>query len=245
MNALIEKPTPSTRTLIGRTSRLAAVSGVTLALAANHAFAQAVESSGDGLGKQIQSMSQEGLTTGGTVAAAVMYVLAFVCFIAGVWALWESRNQQTRTLARLAWGLPDWFFAVCLQPDPSGSTKLPIPLLAVRQQSAPRHRPTSSLAVTEAQGHDTAGLPPLRPSLCKTSARKGRSWHHDLRVLWPPIWRGQLFMGRFRRAHMPSLQPVTIPEPSLHRSGEHPDLVSRIRAKTDPGPDSLCPSRSL
>ncbi|GCD76416.1 hypothetical protein NBRC3299_2708 [Acetobacter pasteurianus NBRC 3299] len=41
MNALIEKPTPSTRTLIGRTSRLAAVSGVTLALAANHAFAQA------------------------------------------------------------------------------------------------------------------------------------------------------------------------------------------------------------
>lgn len=105
MNALIEKPTPSTRTLIGRTSRLAAVSGVTLALTANHAFAQAVESSGDGLGKQIQSMSQEGLTTGGTVAAAVMYVLAFVCFIAGVWALWESRNQQTRTPGKIGMGI--------------------------------------------------------------------------------------------------------------------------------------------
>ncbi|KAA8388769.1 hypothetical protein FKW31_00130 [Acetobacter sp. DmW_136] len=78
---------------------------MTLALAANHAFAQAVESSGDGLGKQIQSMSQEGLTTGGTVAAAVMYVLAFVCFIAGVWALWESRNQQTRTPGKIGMGI--------------------------------------------------------------------------------------------------------------------------------------------
>lgn len=105
MNTLTVKNEKSPQSFIMRATRLAAISGTTLMLAATHAMAEAVQPTGDGLGKQIQSMSQEGLTTGGTVASAVMYVLAFVCFIAGVWALWESRNQQTRTPGKIGMGI--------------------------------------------------------------------------------------------------------------------------------------------
>ncbi|OUL67221.1 hypothetical protein HK16_03295 [Acetobacter senegalensis] len=88
-----------------RATRLAAISCTTLMLAATHAMAEAVQPTGDGLGKQLQSMSQEGLTTGGTIASAVMYVFALICFIGGAWAFWESRNQQTRTPGKIGMGI--------------------------------------------------------------------------------------------------------------------------------------------
>ncbi|ARW11880.1 hypothetical protein [Acetobacter ascendens] len=83
-------------------------------------------------------MSQEGLTTGGTVAAAVMYVLAFVCFIAGVWALWESRNQQTRTPGKIGMGIAGLVLCGLFATGPKWVNKAANTLLAVRQQSAPR-----------------------------------------------------------------------------------------------------------
>ncbi|GBR06523.1 hypothetical protein [Acetobacter oeni] len=66
-------------------------------LLAGHAFAQTATGSTNGIGAQVQATAQEGLTAGGFVAAAAMYIAAFICFIAGVWAAWQSRNEQNRS----------------------------------------------------------------------------------------------------------------------------------------------------
>ncbi|KON62824.1 hypothetical protein KOEU_36730 [Komagataeibacter europaeus] len=66
-------------------------------LIAGHALAQSATGSANGIGAQMQATAQEGLTAGGFVAAACMYVAAFICFIGGVWAAWQSRNEQNRS----------------------------------------------------------------------------------------------------------------------------------------------------
>ncbi|WP_260987633.1 hypothetical protein [Roseomonas gilardii] len=69
---------------------------------AGGAFAQAA---GNGIGAQLQTMAQEGSTTGGFLASTLMYCAAMVCFIGGVWALWQSRQPQNREGGRVAMGL--------------------------------------------------------------------------------------------------------------------------------------------
>lgn len=66
-------------------------------LVAGHALAQTATGSTNGIGAQMQATAQEGLTAGGFVASACMYVAAFICFIGGVWAAWQSRNEQNRS----------------------------------------------------------------------------------------------------------------------------------------------------
>lgn len=71
---------------------------VGLAVLAEPAFAQT-------LGQQVQAMAQEASTTGGFVGSTAMYVAALICFIAGVWALWQSRQPENRESGRVAMGL--------------------------------------------------------------------------------------------------------------------------------------------
>ena len=63
------------------------------------AFAQST------IGAQLGTMAQEASTAGGTLASTLMYCAALVCFIAGVWSLWQSRQPQNREGGRVAMGL--------------------------------------------------------------------------------------------------------------------------------------------
>ncbi|RYF04865.1 MAG: hypothetical protein EOO40_10805, partial [Deltaproteobacteria bacterium] len=38
------------------------------------------------------TMAQEASTAGGFVASTAMYVAALICFVGGVWSLWQSRQ---------------------------------------------------------------------------------------------------------------------------------------------------------
>lgn len=73
-------------------------------LMAAHAMAQATAST-NGIGAQMQNMAQEGSTTGGFVASTAMYVGALICFVAGAWALWSSRQPQNREGGRVSMGI--------------------------------------------------------------------------------------------------------------------------------------------
>ncbi|WP_227003396.1 hypothetical protein [Kozakia baliensis] len=75
------------------------------ALTIDHAFAQAANGSSNGIGSQVQGMSQEGLTTTGFVASMVMYGASFICLIGGAWALWQSRNEQNRSPGKIGMGV--------------------------------------------------------------------------------------------------------------------------------------------
>lgn len=69
------------------------------AVLSSSAFAQ------NGIGAQLGTMAQEASTAGGTLASTAMYIAALVCFIGGVWALWQSRQPQNREGGRVAMGL--------------------------------------------------------------------------------------------------------------------------------------------
>ena len=87
-----------------RTSALGAASLMGTVLFSVAAMAQATPSTA-GIGAQMQNMAQEGSTTGGFVASTAMYVGALICFVGGVWALWQSRQPQNRESGRVAMGL--------------------------------------------------------------------------------------------------------------------------------------------
>jgi hypothetical protein len=74
-----------------------------LVFGASEAFAQAA--GGGTIGAQLGTMAQEGSTAGGTIASMAMYVGALVIFIAGAWALWESRDPATREPGKFRQGL--------------------------------------------------------------------------------------------------------------------------------------------
>ena len=57
------------------------------------------------IGAQIGTMAQEASTAGGFLASTAMYVAALICFIGGVWSLWQSRQPQNREGGRVAMGL--------------------------------------------------------------------------------------------------------------------------------------------
>ena len=87
--------------------RTAAVGATTLVgslMISVAAFAQAATPSTAGIGAQMQNMAQEGSTTGGFVASMAMYVGALICFVGGVWALWQSRQPQSREPGKVAMG---------------------------------------------------------------------------------------------------------------------------------------------
>jgi len=71
---------------------------------AGQALAQATPSTA-GIGAQMQSMAQEGSTTGGYVGSMAMYVCALLCLLGGAWALWQSRQPQQREGGKVAMGL--------------------------------------------------------------------------------------------------------------------------------------------
>lgn len=79
------------------------VSAAGTMLMAAHAMAQATAST-NGIGSQVQNMAQEGSTTGGFIASTAMYGGALICFVAGCWALWSSRQPQNREGGRVAMG---------------------------------------------------------------------------------------------------------------------------------------------
>lgn len=81
---------------------VASIAGTVLMAA--HAMAQATAST-NGIGAQMQNMAQEGSTTGGFLASTAMYVGALICFVAGAWALWSSRQPQNREGGRVSMGV--------------------------------------------------------------------------------------------------------------------------------------------
>ena len=58
-----------------------------------------------GIGEQFNKMSGEGMNTGGTLFGAGCYLAAALCFAAGVWALWASRQPQNRESGYVARGV--------------------------------------------------------------------------------------------------------------------------------------------
>jgi len=90
----------------GKAAAIGFATGFSLAFMAgtDAAFGQATSPAG-GIGAQINSMSSEAINSGGEFGGMAMYVAALVCFIGGVWALWQSRMPQNRENGRVAMGL--------------------------------------------------------------------------------------------------------------------------------------------
>ncbi len=65
---------------------------------ATTAFAQTI-------GAQLGTTAQEFSTAGGTLASTSMYVAALICFIAGAWYLWQSRQPENRESGKVAAGI--------------------------------------------------------------------------------------------------------------------------------------------
>ena len=81
-------------TVLGLAGSVMAISG---------AFAQAASQTGT-LGAQLNQMSSEAIDSGGTALGMVAYVAALICFVGGVWALWQSRQPRNRESGRIAMG---------------------------------------------------------------------------------------------------------------------------------------------
>lgn len=84
----------------GRLPLLAATAVGTLATLAT----TAAEAAGT-IGAQLGTMAQEGSTAAGTISSTAMYVGALICFIGGVWAIWQGRQPQNREGGKMALGL--------------------------------------------------------------------------------------------------------------------------------------------
>ena len=68
-----------------------------MALSAIPALAQGAPTvTTGGVGEQVNKMAAEGMNTGGTLFGMGCYLAAALCFAAGVWALWASRQPQNR-----------------------------------------------------------------------------------------------------------------------------------------------------
>ena len=77
-----------------------------VAITAGRAFAAGGSAApAGGLGAQVNTMSSEAINAGGNVGQMLMYSAALVCFVGGVWALWQSRQPQNRENGRVAMGV--------------------------------------------------------------------------------------------------------------------------------------------
>lgn len=68
------------------------------------AIAQTTAPAG-GIGEQLNLMSGEAISAGGTGANMAMYGAALITFILGVWSIWKSRQPQNREGGHLAMGI--------------------------------------------------------------------------------------------------------------------------------------------
>lgn len=75
-----------------------------LALSLAPALAAPTVTSG-GTGEQVNKMAAEAMNTGGTIFGMGCYLAAALCFIAGVWAIWASRQPQNRESGYVARGV--------------------------------------------------------------------------------------------------------------------------------------------
>ena len=89
------------RSLASRNALLGASALGGASLASASAFAQAT---GGTIGAQVQTMAQEFSTAGGFAASTAMYVGALICFVAGAWFLWQSRQPENREAGKVAAG---------------------------------------------------------------------------------------------------------------------------------------------
>ncbi|WP_034999025.1 hypothetical protein [Beijerinckia mobilis] len=70
--------------------------GVSLgALMTSQAFAQGAVQ-GNGIGAQLNNISSEAINAGGQFGGMAMYIAALICFVGGVWALWQAQQPQNR-----------------------------------------------------------------------------------------------------------------------------------------------------
>lgn len=86
------------------TGSLATASMLVLSAAA---FAQGTTptSPTGGIGEQLNLLSGEAINSGGTAGGMAMYGAALMTFIAGVWAIWKSRQPQNREGGHMAMGV--------------------------------------------------------------------------------------------------------------------------------------------
>jgi len=86
------------------TGSLATASMLVLSAAA---FAQGTTptSPTGGIGEQLNLLSGEAINSGGTAGGMAMYGAALITFIAGVWAIWKSRQPQNREGGHMAMGV--------------------------------------------------------------------------------------------------------------------------------------------
>jgi hypothetical protein len=92
---------------LARRKRAAAAAVIGLGLGfvfVGHAFAAAASPAG-GIGAQLNTMSGEAINAGGTGFGMAAYIAAALCFIAGAWALWQSRQPQNRESGHVARGV--------------------------------------------------------------------------------------------------------------------------------------------
>lgn len=90
MNALVRT--------VKSAAALAGAASIPVIVAASKASAQTI-------GAQIDTMAQEFSTAGGTASSTAMYVGALICFVAGVWYLWQSRQPENRESGKVAAGV--------------------------------------------------------------------------------------------------------------------------------------------
>ena len=96
-------PVPALRRRVG----LLATGGTTFfgaLLMTSMAIAQTTAPAG-GIGEQLNLMSGEAISAGGTGANMAMYGAALITFILGVWSIWQSRQPQNREGGHLAMGI--------------------------------------------------------------------------------------------------------------------------------------------
>jgi len=86
----------------GRTLLAGAAGLVGSVVLSGGAYAQSGQST---IGAQLGTMAQEASTAGGTLASTAMYVAALICFVGGVWSLWQSRQPQNREGGKVAMGM--------------------------------------------------------------------------------------------------------------------------------------------
>ena len=88
-----------------RASLAALAGGLALGFGyAGQALAQASAPSG-GIGAQLNVISGEAISSGGTAFGMACYLAAAACFGLGVWALWQSRQPQNRETGYVGRGL--------------------------------------------------------------------------------------------------------------------------------------------
>ena len=81
------------------------VAGVLITTGAAYAQGTAPTSPTGGIGEQLNLLSGEAINSGGTAAGMAMYAAALMTFIAGVWAIWKSRQPQNREGGHMAMGV--------------------------------------------------------------------------------------------------------------------------------------------